>query len=603
MRLNSCVWIVAGAMLSGCFVDRARYVSGLEDASADAITADANDGASEASTDSALDGDASAQPDAMPPARAPRLVSPLSSTNVATGAITFSVEHDGTFYVEFNRKRDFTGEGAGSAMQRGTGVLSVTHQLAPRSGEVRGVWFFRACAMGSVPAACSAIWSINVLAASTTVSKGGLGVTGNVMGSRAGDVLVTGRRPDGSHMSRGYLFSTLDSSSMMPSSTGLFDECTGLHRLMVDRCAMSTAGLLLGRSGAMLGDADGDGRADVALYGDQGEASDAGTIAMLNSFDDATLRYVGRFSGNMAVPLLGSIAAAGDFNGDGYADLVALVQDDAGKRRVDVFLSNGGAFPFANDRRVPLPILPMATLPMSVRPLGVGDFNGDGYGDIAVPAKSTVAGTDELWIYLGNAEPLTMPPTVVRVLSGSRTNFAASIAAAGDANGDGLADVFVTHGPVTGAANVALVSSMMGDSAQVSEIVSAATTSRSTQLRALVGAGDFNGDGLADAVMVDSETIARTFAVIYRSTPGSAGMFSVATGVIAPLGTETFAPRVVVRDVDGDGRTEVIVPVRTDMGEQGPVRTYSMIIGAEVRVLSTLNNPDSTSGTFGIDVY
>lgn len=608
MRLNSCVWLVAGAMLSGCFVDRARYVAGNSEAGADA-TAMTDAGAA----DSGIASDAADEQDvqdvqdvqdAMVPVRRPRLVAPLSSTNVATSAIALKVEHDGAFYVEFNRTRDFTGASGSSVNGRGTGVVNVMHTIMTSGGAATGIWFFRACAVVGNPASCSAPWSINVLGGGMAVSNGGMGAVSDVLGSRSGDLIVSARTPVGSHMSRAYIYSTFANGASTHASAGVFDECTDLHRLLIDRCPGSPDGLLLGRSGAILGDATGDGRAEVALFGEQGEASGVGTVAILNGDDRGRLQFVGRFSGNNTVPLVGELGAAGDFNGDGLADLAAAVQDDTGKRRVDVFLSTGAALPFEASRRVVLPFPINGTLPAPVRPIGVGDVNGDGYADIAVRAKNGSDGSDELWIYLGNANPMSNAPVVRRVPSAGRSNWALSIAGAGDADGDGRADVFVMHGATPSASNIALVSARPDGDLMVSDMLSPARTPGGTALSVLLGAGDVTGDGLVDAVLGDLEAPMRTVAVLHRTATGGSGTFVVAAPTITVGSSERIVPRVVVRDVDDDGVCEIITTTRGMTGEEGVVRVHEIVVGASMpRLVSTVSNPDMANVTFGIDVF
>ena len=94
--------------------------------------------------------------------------------------------------------------------------------------------------------------------------------------------------------------------------------------------------------------------------------------------------------------------AAGDFNGDGKLDLIA-VNDAAlsGAPSVSLLLGNGdGTFQ------------PAITIPTSGFPLkvAVGDFNGDGKLDFAVCYVS-----DSIEIYFGNGDGTFQPPVTVSV--------------------------------------------------------------------------------------------------------------------------------------------------------------------------------------------
>ena len=158
------------------------------------------------------------------------------------------------------------------------------------------------------------------------------------------------------------------------------------------------------------------------------------------------------------------VSGAGDFNGDGYADVIVgdyfgegspllLLDDGAGEAYVvfggpetgDVILDNPAGRGITilgnnNDGR------------LGVAVSGAGDFNGDGFDDVIIGASQNNNGAGEAFVVYGSANPsdldLTQPgfgaPRRVRIDGASiDDNLGAAVSGAGDVNGDGLADVIV----------------------------------------------------------------------------------------------------------------------------------------------------------------
>jgi hypothetical protein len=142
-----------------------------------------------------------------------------------------------------------------------------------------------------------------------------------------------------------------------------------------------------------------------------------------------------------------SVSAAGDVNGDGYADVIigAIYYDN-------VLSSEGRAFLF-HGSAAGLPAVANWTqdggqtsagfgLPVS----SAGDVNGDGYADVIVGAHSYDNGqTDEgrALVYYGSATGLSTFRDWVAESDQAGAHFGLSAAGAGDVNGDGYADVII----------------------------------------------------------------------------------------------------------------------------------------------------------------
>ena len=262
--------------------------------------------------------------------------------------------------------------------------------------------------------------------------------------------------------------------------------------------------------GRPLKDVNGDGKDDlVAGASDVGTTNDPiGTAAlflgktslMYSGTPDATIPPTNIEDGGQ----LGVAVATVDFNGDGFADIVtgSRVLNDHGA--VHVFY--GGAQPnlaakpdtFSN---------PFAT-PDQTRlgyALGVGDFDGDGYGDILASAPFDSDGDPSsgfVMVYFGRDNSTAGTPTSVQLMgpgTAEGANFGASIVGLGDVDGDG-ADDFAVGAPV---ANVVFVFS--GDPARKFKSVPTQLTIAGASIGGQVAApGDVNGDGLADLIVTDT---------------------------------------------------------------------------------------------------
>ena len=168
--------------------------------------------------------------------------------------------------------------------------------------------------------------------------------------------------------------------------------------------------------------------------------------------------------------------AVGDFNGDGYPDIVTA--NDGTGNSISVLLNNGdGTF------RAPLNY-PAGNQPVQVV---VGDFNRDGNLDLAVANLSS----NNVSVFLGNGDGTFRAGATVPVGTGPRS------LAVGDFNGDGIPDLVVacTDGYQTHGAYVLLGN---GDGTfRLSEHDPADTPISVT-------VGDFNGDGKLDFATADA---------------------------------------------------------------------------------------------------
>lgn len=185
----------------------------------------------------------------------------------------------------------------------------------------------------------------------------------------------------------------------------------------------SAPGAWYGFSAASAGDVNGDGYGDIvvgAMLGNVAFVYHGGPEGP-GPAPDVALSCPGLGGGGV------SVSGAGDFNGDGYGDIVvgAGVASEA-------YTYHGGPAGMSPD---PVNILQNdGAFGTSVEV--AGDVNGDGYSDIIVGAPNT----QSAYLYLGG--PSGINPVNEVPLSGG-ISFGLAVAAAGDLNGDGRSDIAI----------------------------------------------------------------------------------------------------------------------------------------------------------------
>jgi len=250
----------------------------------------------------------------------------------------------------------------------------------------------------------------------------------------------------------------------------LGDVASGTGGFAIDGAA---AGDHAGHSVDIVGDMSGDGRADIIVGAPDATPSGDGSGAAyvifgttdteaidLANVGDAGFAINGEAAGDSAGY---STRAAGDVNGDGLADVIvsAYLADvggsDMGRTYVifgkadtntvsltDIAAGTGG---FAVDGESDFDRAGYATA-------GIGDFNGDALDDIAVGAPfadPSGSHSGRVYVIFGKADTTAVALSDIAAgtggfaLDGEAANdFAGSaIAGAGDINGDGLADLVV----------------------------------------------------------------------------------------------------------------------------------------------------------------
>ena len=203
-----------------------------------------------------------------------------------------------------------------------------------------------------------------------------------------------------------------------------------------------------------------------------------------------------------------------------------------------------------------------------------GDVNGDGYADVIVGAPRYSNGETEegaVFLYLGGPVGLAASPAWTGESDQSYAWFGYSIAAAGDADGDGYGDVIV------GAPRYDIITSTatLTDTGQAflyyggpaGIVTSTVWTTHTAQAHARFGAavaaaGDVNGDGFGDVIVTangyDAEQTNEGAAFVYHGGPtGLTAAWAVhpTDQAYANFGRSAST----AGDVNRDGYSDVIV--------------------------------------------
>ena len=349
----------------------------------------------------------------------------------------------------------------------------------------------------------------------------------------------------------------------------------------------------LGFSVSSAGDVNGDGYDDVivsapgsnsyagAAYVIYGNAAGAG-VSLVNGTIAPSLGF--KIGGASSSTFGYSVSAAGDVNGDGFADVIvgatggnmayvvygsASAPSAAALDFSTTTLASSNGFSIKGVTAVP------TNFGSSVS--SAGDVNGDGLADLMVGAPGT---SNASYIIYGktNAANLDLsagtiaPSDGYKITGIANTYFGLRTSNAGDVNGDGLADQIIGAYNQSSAAGAAYIiyGNSTGTGFDANGVMNASTGYIITGGggnylgESVSSAGDVNGDGLAD-VIVGGEGMNAAY-VVYgnasrTSLDLSGGNIAPSNGykIIGQSGTAFGYSVSSAGDVNGDGLGDVIV--------------------------------------------
>ncbi|MBL7732136.1 MAG: FG-GAP repeat protein [Chitinophagaceae bacterium] len=330
----------------------------------------------------------------------------------------------------------------------------------------------------------------------------------------------------------------------------------------------------LGISVAGAGDVNGDGYSDVIACASRytnGQINEGAGFVYHGSPAGINSTAAARVESNQVDAYMSSVAGAGDVNGDGYSDVIAgaYAYDNGQSGEGASFIYHGSAAGVSTTAALRLEIN-QASAQFGSSVSCAGDINGDGYSDVIIGSPAYDNGENNeggAFVYLGSATGINSATGTILQSNQVSARLGASVAAAGDVNGDGYSDViagaflydngetdeggaFVYHG--SAAAPPLNVNSIL----QSNQVLSQMGVS-------VASAGDVNGDGYSDVI---------AGAVGYdngQSNEGAAFIFhGSATGISTVINAQVESNQANSQfgwsvagagDVNGDGYNDIVV--------------------------------------------
>jgi len=382
----------------------------------------------------------------------------------------------------------------------GTAVSSTPSAVLPR-----GATFWRVVTTGGAP---SPIWQFYAPGpnALKTASKASWPSFADIEGDGYADLLIQTGNGD--------------------TTEELQGSATGLQTVIAGSGAVGP--------GRGVGDIDGDGLTDYASIGNIPNVGPGVQVSFGSPTGFPQIRS------QLVAAALGSVAVvAGDINGDGYADVVST-------DGVNVYVADGSPTGLA---MMPTQTFAVPAASIAFNQLAaVGDINGDGYADV-VAGDQSAATVGRAYVYLGGPTGLATSPKIMNAPIGAGGTFGEFVAEAGDLNGDGYCDVVISANGTT------IVYVYYGSMGGLPASPQVTYTPGSGGLKTTPwGAGDVNGDGYSDLLLTGAG-LSKT--VFYFGGPQGVPASAASPSATLAFGFTYFQLACgFVGDLNGDGLSD-----------------------------------------------
>lgn len=294
-----------------------------------------------------------------------------------------------------------------------------------------------------------------------------------------------------------------------------------------------------------------------------------------------------------------------DVNGDGYEDLaIGASVHTSSTGKVYLFYGASGGIGPALATAAPAIFTGEATTNSFGRNIVMADFNGDGFGDMAVGAAGYSSTFGRAYIFNGSVSGITgMAASAAPTKISGTTNYnLGATLAAGDTNGDGYADLGVTAIAVTSTTGAAYIFHGGAGGITATSYTTANTTitgeSTTNSFGTAMVLADLNNDGFSDAAICASGYSGNTGRAYIFMSAGASGIANGAAGPTKAMTTgetasDYFCSSIVAGDVNGDGLTDLAVASYNFSGTTGKAYLFQNPGGG-----FALNNATTPTSTF-----